>query len=325
LGGWKECEAVATGPSISATVECDQKTTHLTARCLAKSVAKLEECRIKMLTSDQLAAYERDGFLVLEDFVENDACEELRRRAAELVRNFDPRGVVSIFSTHELTRTSDEYFLASGDQISFFFEENAFRPDGSLRQSKERSINKIGHALHDLDPVFEKFSRASAVAQLTSDLGITEPRLLQSMYIFKQPGIGGEVTCHQDATFLFTEPLAMVGLWFALEDATIENGCLWAIPGGHKLGLKSRFVRADEGGTRFVVFDESGFPEESLKALEVKQGSLIVLHALLPHLSRENRSEKSRHAYTLHVIDAQANYPAENWLRRSPNLPLRGF
>jgi len=41
----------------------------------------------------------------------------------------------------------------------------------------------------------------------------------------------------------------MFGLWFALEDATIENGCLWVIPGGHKFGLKSRFVRAEGGGT----------------------------------------------------------------------------
>ena len=54
------------------------------------------------------------------------------------------------------------------------------------------------------------------------------------MYIFKQPNIGGEVTCHQDSTFLYTEPIDIVGLWFALEDATIENGCLWAIPGGHR-------------------------------------------------------------------------------------------
>jgi len=145
------------------------------------------------------------------------------------------------------------------------------------------------------------------------------------MYIFKQPRIGGEVSCHQDATFLYTEPLRVIGLWFALEDASVENGCLWAIPGGHRLGLKSRFVRADGGGTRFEVFDEAQWPEENLTPLEVEKGSLIVLHPLLPHLSRENRSAKSRHAYTLHVIDAAAHYPKENWLQRSPEMPLKGF
>jgi phytanoyl-CoA hydroxylase len=277
------------------------------------------------MNSDQIAHYEREGFVVLKDFVSRDACDALRARAEELVHQFDPAGVVSIFSTREQSRTSDEYFLDSGDKISFFFEENAFNADGTLRQKKSESINKIGHALHDLDPVFERFSRTAAIKELVWDLGIRNPLLLQSMYIFKQPRIGGEVTCHQDGTFLYTEPLKMVGLWFALEDATIENGCLWAISGGHDLGLKSRFVRADEGGTRFEVLDDSAWPEENLQALEVEKGSLIVLHPLLPHLSRENKSAKSRHAYTLHVIDAATDYPASNWLQRSSEMPLRGF
>ncbi|HEY8205330.1 MAG TPA: phytanoyl-CoA dioxygenase family protein [Pyrinomonadaceae bacterium] len=278
-----------------------------------------------MLNPDQIQEYERNGFLVLKNLVEASACDRLRNRANELVRDFDPRGIVSIFSTQEQTRTSDDYFLESGDKIRFFFEENAFHADGSLRQAKERSINKIGHALHDLDPIFDEFSRRAEIEELVSDLGIDQPLLLQSMYIFKQPNIGGEVTCHQDATFLFTEPLRMVGLWFALEDATIENGCLWAIPGGHQLGLKSRFLRAAGGGTRFEVFDTSPWREEDLQPLEVEKGTLIVLHPLLPHLSRENRSPKSRHAYTLHIIEASVNYAADNWLQRSPQMPLRGF
>src|SRR5436190_17819182 len=262
------------------------------------------------MTDLDIDQYHRDGFLLLENFVSAQACDALRARAAELVRDFDPAGVVSIFSTREQTRTSDDYFLESGDKIRFFFEENAFNRDGALKQSKERSINKIGHALHDLDPIFDTFSRTQQIKQVIFDLGLAQPLLLQSMYIFKQPRIGGEVTCHQDATFLYTEPLRMVGLWFALEDATIENGCLWAIPGGHNLGLKSRFMRTDGSGTRIETLDDSPWPEDKVQPLEVKKGTLIVLHPLLPHLSRENRSAKSRHAYTLHIIDASVEYPA---------------
>ncbi|HEV8138479.1 MAG TPA: phytanoyl-CoA dioxygenase family protein [Pyrinomonadaceae bacterium] len=278
-----------------------------------------------MLTREQIQRYDEDGFLVMREFVEQSACDRLRRRAEELVRDFDPRGVISVFSTHEQTRTSDDYFLESGDKIRFFFEENAFDAEGGLRQAKERSINKIGHALHDLDPVFNEFSRSAEVRRLVHELGFTSPLLLQSMYIFKQPNIGGQVTCHQDGTFLYTEPLRVLGLWFALEDATTENGCLWAIPGGHTAGLKSRFLRADGGGTRFETFDDSPWPEETLVPLEVEKGTLIVLHPLLPHLSRENRSPKSRHAYTLHIINSSADYPKENWLQRAADMPPHGF
>ena len=278
-----------------------------------------------MVSEQQLKDYGDQGFLVIENFADEAECDELRARAEELVQGFDPKEIVSIFSTHEQSRLTDEYFLTSGDKIRFFFEENAFNSDGTLKYEKEKSINKIGHALHDLDPVFEKFSRSQKLKQLAAVIGFEDSLLLQSMYIFKQPNIGGEVTCHQDSTFLYTEPIDIVGLWFALEDATVENGCLWAIPGGHRHGLKSRWVRASEGGMKFEIYDEAPWNEERLVPLEVSKGSLILLHGLLPHRSFENRSSRSRHAYTLHLVHREAKYPDNNWLTRSNEMPLKGF
>lgn len=64
---------------------------------------------------------------------------------------------------------------------------------------------------------------------------MAQPQIVQSMYIFKQPSIGGAVTDHVDATFLQIEPIEkVVGIWIAVDDAEIENGCLWFIPGSHK-------------------------------------------------------------------------------------------
>jgi len=276
-----------------------------------------------MINEQQLNEYRDRGFLVLEGFASEAECDELRARAETLVQEFDPSEVVSIFSTHEQNRLTDEYFLTSGDKIRFFFEENAFNGDGTLKYKKEKSINMIGHALHDLDPVFQKFSRSEKLKQLATAIGFKDSLLLQSMYIFKQPNMGGEVTCHQDSTFLYTEPIDIVGLWFALENATTENGCLWAIPGGHRQGLKSRWVRAPEGGMKFEIFDEAPWDGERLVPIEVSKGSLILLNGLLPHRSFENRSSRSRQAYTLHLIGADVRYRENNWLQRS--IPLRGF
>ena len=277
-----------------------------------------------MREQDLKGAFERDGYLVLPGFVSAAACAALRARMALLVEAFELAAVASIFSTTRQSHAQDRYFLESGDQIRFFFEEEAFDEQGRLRQAKSRSINKVGHALHDLDPAFARFSRTPDLAALVAGLGLAEPLLLQSMYIFKQPRIGGEVVCHQDAAFLHTEPSSVLGLWFALEDATRENGCMYAAKGGHRGPLRTRFVRAGDR-TRTIVLDPTPLPMDGLVPLEVAEGTLVVLHGLLPHGSAPNRSPRSRHAYTLHVIDGRARYSPDNWLRRGPDLPLRGF
>ncbi len=277
------------------------------------------------LSKDMIDAFERDGVIVLPDFVSTSECRRLMERTLKLVDEFDPGSVRSVFSAMEQSQLGDRYFEESGDKIRFFFEHDAFDDDGNLTQSKEDSLNKMGHAMHDLDPVFDAFSRTAKLAATVASLGYDDPVLLQSMYIFKPPHIGGEVYCHQDSTFLYTEPESCIGFWFALEDATIDNGCMHFIPGAHKGPLKELHYRNDDGEMTFKSLDDSPWPEDATVPAEAKAGTLVIFDGRAPHLSGPNRSDKSRHAYTLHVIDRQSHYPAENWLQRSPDLPLRGF
>ena len=99
---------------------------------------------------------------------------------------------------------------------------------------------------------------------------------------------------------------------------------MWAEPGGHRRPLQQRFVR-DGQSTHMVTLDPAPLPIEGLVPLPARKGTLVLLHGQLPHRSGPNLSDRSRHAYTLHLIDGAARFSRDNWLRRAADLPLRGF
>jgi phytanoyl-CoA hydroxylase len=278
-----------------------------------------------MLDTDQLARWQHDGYLVLPAFKPPASLAALRERSRAIVDAFEPGTEAAVFSSRDRRRVADRALLESADQVRCFFEEEAFDGAGRLAVPKALAINKIGHALHDRDPVFERFSREPPLADMARDLGLGQPRLMQSMLIFKQPRIGGEVVWHQDASFLATAPQSVIGFWFALEDATRDNGCLWVAPGGHRGPLRERYVNR-AGELTMEALDTTPWPSagEGL-ALEVAAGTLVVFDGLLPHASGPNRSAQSRMAYTLHAVDASAGYSPLNWLQRTPADPARGF
>lgn len=278
-----------------------------------------------MLTSTQRDQYQRDGYVVIPNFKTPADMALLRARALAIVDTFDPNQGQAIFSTRDESGKSEDFFLHSANSVRCFFEEDAFDAQGQLRQSKALSINKIGHAMHDLDPVFNAFSRGPALAEVAQDLGLEAPEIWQSMYIFKQPGIGGEVRWHQDATFFYSSPITVTTFWFALEDATLDNGCLWVEPGAHRSPLRERFVRHGNA-VHMESLDTTPWPDNSTAVpLPVQAGSLVCFHGLLPHYSAPNRSAVSRHAYTLHATDGRSQYAASNWIQRDASLPVRGF
>jgi phytanoyl-CoA hydroxylase len=274
------------------------------------------------LDKEMLNFWNDNGYLIIEDFKTHEECDELINRSKKLIEEQDFNNQQSVFDTVSQSHNDDNYFLESGDKIRFFFEEKANLDEENVKNNKQYIVNKIGHALHDLDDKFIAFSKNEQLDQIARAIGFHDPLLLQSMYIFKQPKIGGEVVCHQDSTFLITEPESTVGFWFALEDANRDNGCLQVASGGHKGPLRKLFKR-ENNQMKMEELSNEPFPETDT-FVEVKKGTLVLLHGRLPHYSCENKSPNSRHAYTIHAIDGKSKYLDYNWLQR-PDLKLQGF
>ena len=274
------------------------------------------------LNREMLNFWDNNGYLIIQDFKTHKECDELINRSKELIEEQDFNNQQSVFDTVSQSHNDDNYFLESGDKIRFFFEEKANLDEENVKTNKQYIVNKIGHALHDLDDKFIAFSKNEQLDQIARAIGFQDPLLLQSMYIFKQPKIGGEVVCHQDSTFLITEPESTVGFWFALEDANKDNGCLQVASGGHKGPLRKLFKR-ENNQMKMEELSNEPFPETDT-FVEVKKGTLVLLHGRLPHYSCENKSLNSRHAYTIHAIDGKSKYLDYNWLQRT-DLKLNGF
>ncbi|OKL63765.1 hypothetical protein UA08_00038 [Talaromyces atroroseus] len=308
-----------------------------------------------VLTPEQLQFFNENGFLVIPNYLSAEEIQSLLSTTHELLDNFS-------LDTHPMTRfttgddgddsvkhVGDDYFLSSGDKIHFFFEPDAVAPPAEgekvpkLLKPKNLAINKIGHALHSKSAPFEKVTISKRNAAIAQSLGFQDPRCLQSMVICKQPSIGGPVPAHRDSEFLYTSPPSAVGYWVALQDATPGNASLGMWKGSHtgKKGghIRRRFVRAEEGGTTFVANDGPSLPlgkdeeaeqtvneqseGEDFEVLNVKAGDLVLIHGNVLHKSEKNTSDKSRYAYTFHVIEGAEGwtYDERNWLQP----PKEGF
>ena len=212
------------------------------------------------------AQFQRDGFAVLRGFADASEVAAMRDAMGAMVATWwrDERaragapGGGAVFRTdagQEDAQAASRYFFDSADRVHFFREPPA---DGGVADDDDAAaaaaaaaapppLNKVGHGLHlNASTPFGRYARSARVAAVARRVaGLAAPVLPQSMYIFKAARVGGAVTSHQDGTFLYTRPhQTVVGLWLALDNATEDNGCLWARPGSHREPLRRRFVRS---------------------------------------------------------------------------------
>jgi phytanoyl-CoA hydroxylase len=215
--------------------------------------------------------FDYSGFLHVTNFVTMEECNNMKQQMADLVeQQWDVTTTTSgaplldSFGTDNAqNRLRGDYFLESADKVHFFAEPDALVVQENTtenmddnnkrvvvlkecyRHNKIAALNRAGHALHIQDGAFRDYCLSKKICNLvTNDLGWQDPVVPQSMYIFKQARHGGVVTSHQDSTFLYTEPRqTCLGLWLALDDAHVDNGCLWIRPRSHLEPVRRQFKR----------------------------------------------------------------------------------
>ena len=264
------------------------------------------------------AHFEAHGYAVIPNFVAKDDLRKLRIRAALLMERHVRQEPIVWGAP-----ASQTAFLESARGIEVF-ESNRSEMK-QIAPSSMANVVKMGHALHDLDPVFDQFSRQDSLRHLICGLGYQHPLLIQSLYLPKPPGLNEVVDWHQDATFLHTQPQRVLGLWFAIDDANRANGCLWVLPGSHHT-LARRWLRRNDGTFEFADINPNCWPNSRERGipLEVCAGTLICLHDHVFHRSDINISEHYRQSYALHLMDGSAQFGPQNWLQ-PPQAGFRGF
>ncbi|XP_076352029.1 phytanoyl-CoA dioxygenase domain-containing protein 1-like isoform X1 [Tachypleus tridentatus] len=282
-----------------------------------------------MASAKEIKEFRENGYFILPNFLTEDEVESMKKECENLVEEMNPVEHYSSFhiEDHE-HKERDEYFLNSSDKVRFFFEDCAFNSKGEPVMSKHRSLNRIGHALHWLCPAFRKVTFSQKVKDLISSLEYEDPVVVQSLYIFKNPEVGGLVKAHQDSTFLNTDPPSVLGLWFALEEVTLDNGCLKFVPGSHKGPLYECLKRnpEKEGPSLIMEGQKIEFEESQYVPCPAPKGSCVVIHGLVVHKSEKNVSSKPRPAYTFHVVERKGTiYSPENWLQPTPEYSFPSF
>ncbi len=205
-----------------------------------------------------------------------------------------------------------------------------------IRHDLSNTMTMITQSLH----IWYKGKRAQAVlkseefAQVVRQLtGCKEHRLWHDQSQYKLPKIGAVNGTHQDVQFWpFLHPYVQITAWIALDDATIENGCMHMIKGSHRWGTATDYLRSRQDQSFVEEYNGNKVEKEFI---EVKKGEVHFHHHLAWHGSHANVSDKNRRAYILHLFedgtcfDQNGPYASDSGFKhgepiRPEHLPLIG-
>lgn len=244
------------------------------------------------LPAEAIGFYREQGFLVVEDCLNPDEVAELRSETVAICRGErDGHGGPAAAA-------------ASGDT-----------DDEVLKRYL------CIHFPHKISEVMRRYVAHPAYQQVLTGIIGPNVKCMQSMLFIKASGKPGQAW-HQDEFFIPTRDRSLAGGWVALDDATVENGCLWIHPGSHKRGIMWP-QKSNRDSVRDERFDCTGiahsFPwrDEDSVPVEVKAGSIVFFNGYLLHRSLPNYAKAAyRRVLVNHYMSAESLLP---W-----RLPIEG-
>lgn len=230
-----------------------------------------------MVPDEAVAFYRENGYLVCPDLIRPDELDRLKRDTADIARG---------------KYACDQLKPLPSDM-----------PDDEVL----RNILCI-HQVHYISPTMLEFVKHPRLAEILSRIVAPDVKCMQSMLFVKPPQFQGQAW-HQDEIYIPTRDRSLCGGWIAIDDATIENGCLYVIPGSHKTGYLWP-QRPHENPEEFDFASESyGFDDSGEVPVEVKAGTVVFFHGYLLHRSKRNRSNGYRRVLVNHYMNAYSLLP----------------
>ena len=257
-----------------------------------------------MITKQQLDQFDRDGFLNAGPILPIADVEELSRELDRIIA-IGPDG------------------FPPGDPKPVLFRDlNRMRNENKPSQDpyggagaipKERNVWQIVN-IWEASPAFERLLRNPAIVKAISDMtGFKDLQVWHDQVQYKPAGHGAATTWHQDAPLWPSiEPMTPVSAWIPIDDAEIENGCMWMVPGSHRWGNQIEHLRTQAQLQSLADFPKIQPADPSQKvvarACPVKRGEVHFHHSLTWHGSPENNSTKPRRAVAIHYMTSEARY-----------------
>ena len=241
------------------------------------------------LTNEQKQEFETDGYLIVRNLLTQSEVKRVKRRA-DLIASGEAEHVPS----------------------QLIQQEPAIHRREVVAKSKINAVRKLGNlARHD--EVMRAHATNPKIVDVIADLIGSDIKLLGDQLFMKPAGHGSRKPYHQDSkSWTQIIPYSLVSCWAALDDATVENGCLWVIPGSHKWGLLGEKGQQEIEKKAILGRANNEVP------VELKVGDCSFHHSLLLHSSHANRSSKRRRGYATHYMSAKSRDLSESAKRDYP-------